>query len=962
MRTRKTPLYLLFGLFTLVLVMTLLWLPSLCNASPVRITPTTSQADIKDGVMVYVDSKGTATLEDIQRKPADAFTPYRKAKLNPGYSKNVYWMVWNFENPSRQTVPIYVEAAHPWINRLDLYTFNSRAKHELTGLDYPFSTRSVPYRTFVFLEQVPPGQTRCFLRIQSIYPLDLSMSIASPDTFYRVNQNEITWFWAVYAFLFFMVFYNAILSYTLRDRLYLIYVMFLSSLILLLASIDGLGNQYFWAASPFFTRIAVSVTHFWEAFWLTIITMRLLNTKEQAPLFHRIFRLLPVFYIIVIIVKFIDYDSILGTIGLPIASIASFFFIGISFWLMLKGDKAGRYFVLMFFMTLGAGSLSSMGMQGYAPIFWFSPYLPHLSCLFSAILISLYLADRVNGLRLATEAAESRLLMQNQELQQTQTELQTTLTEAESMNQEVIASRKVLLETNERLSESERYLQALFNNVASGLVVFDMDGNIVQTNPYMSILSGFTAEKLKNKNYREFMHPDDIESNEKSLRRLIDERQQVVRMEKQLLRADGSYYWADMSANLLLDQNGEPSGILLVTVDISERVQEQRERRRLQELLINTFDAMPSVLIAIDLDGMVTNWNQSAAAVTGYSRAEALGKPIESLIPNIHSIYKKVARAIRYQQLFRDERVLIYDNEGKAVYYDITVYPLVSAGSEGAVLRIDEVTERIRMEELMVQTEKMISVGGLAAGMAHEINNPLGGIIQATQNILRRLDPHMDKNIEVANKYAVDLEKMNHYLEERNILLSLNGIQEAGSRAAKIVANMLQFSRRSDNKHHPRNIVDMFENAVELASNDYDLKKSYDFRHITIVREYDTEIQEVTCSENEIEQVLLNLLKNAAQAMGESDGERAPVITLRTYRDGAWAVMQIGDNGPGMDENTRKRIFEPFFTTKEHGKGTGLGLSVSYFIITENHKGQMMVESNPGWGTIFTIRLPMEKE
>jgi signal transduction histidine kinase len=112
---------------------------------------------------------------------------------------------------------------------------------------------------------------------------------------------------------------------------------------------------------------------------------------------------------------------------------------------------------------------------------------------------------------------------------------------------------------------------------------------------------------------------------------------------------------------------------------------------------------------------------------------------------------------------------------------------------------------------------------------------------------------------------------------------------------------------------------------------------------------------------NEIEQVLLNLLKNAAHAMQDSADERAPCLTLRTRGMDDWAQIEVEDNGPGMSDAVRKRVFEPFFTTKASGTGTGLGLSVSYTIVSTNHKGTMTVDSVQGKGTTFTIRLPLQR-
>jgi len=252
-------------------------------------------------------------------------------------------------------------------------------------------------------------------------------------------------------------------------------------------------------------------------------------------------------------------------------------------------------------------------------------------------------------------------------------------------------------------------------------------------------------------------------------------------------------------------------------------------------------------------------------------------------------------------------------------------------------------------------------VGGLAAGMAHEINNPLGAILQGSQNILRRITPDMPQNRAVAEAIGIDLDRLNRYLEQRRVLHFLEGIREAGARAAKIVADMLSFSRRSESRFAPVDLEDLLETVLRLAASDYDLKKKYDFKRIAIQRDYDPTLRLVYCDKTEIEQVILNLLKNAAQAMAE-DSAPFPTITLRTLREPHYVLIEVIDNGPGMDEKTLKRIFEPFFTTKEVGSGTGLGLSVSYFIVTEQHRGKLAVASKPGQGACFSIRLPIGRE
>jgi signal transduction histidine kinase len=301
------------------------------------------------------------------------------------------------------------------------------------------------------------------------------------------------------------------------------------------------------------------------------------------------------------------------------------------------------------------------------------------------------------------------------------------------------------------------------------------------------------------------------------------------------------------------------------------------------------------------------------------------------------------------------------ESEGEACFSDVTVYPLLSNGVEGAVIRVDDVTERVRIEEMMIQSEKMLSVGGLAAGMAHEINNPLAGVLQNVQVIRNRISSNLPKNREVAAACGTDMETIEAYMRKRELFHMIDSVIEAGTRAAQIVANMLSFSRKSGSSLVPHDITQLLDQTVDLAENDYDLKKKHDFRRIEIVREYGRDVPPVPCERSKIQQVFLNLLKNGAEAMRENEKEKPPRFVLRVSREEDKVRVEIEDNGPGMDEVTRKRVFEPFFTTKEVGVGTGLGLSVSYFIIAENHGGSLTVESGPGKGAKFVVCLPVER-
>jgi PAS domain S-box-containing protein len=350
--------------------------------------------------------------------------------------------------------------------------------------------------------------------------------------------------------------------------------------------------------------------------------------------------------------------------------------------------------------------------------------------------------------------------------------------------------------------------------------------------------------------------------------------------------------------------------------DITRRQKSEVELNRLRDLLANIVDSMPSILVGVDEDKRVTQWNRKAEIVTGKRAFLVLGNPLTEAFPQMVNELHNIDHAIQEKKTQVDMKVagLLGDEEQ---FCDVAIFPLISDGVKGAVIRIDDVTERVHIEDMMIQSEKMLSVGGLAAGMAHEINNPLAVILQSGQVIQNRVSADLQKNIKAAKECGTTIEAINAYMDSRAIISKINLIIESGIRSAKIVENMLSFSRKSESRVIPQNLAELLDKTLELAANEYDLKKKFDFREIEITKEYENNMPSVPCEGSKIQQVFLNLLKNGAQAMAESHKSGTPsCFTLRISKDGEWAKIEIADNGEGMDEATRKRIFEPFFTTK----------------------------------------------
>lgn len=383
-----------------------------------------------------------------------------------------------------------------------------------------------------------------------------------------------------------------------------------------------------------------------------------------------------------------------------------------------------------------------------------------------------------------------------------------------------------------------------------------------------------------------------------------------------------------------------------------------RSESRYRMLVENSCD----IIFSLDTDGHFAYVSPAWKNLLGHEPSEVIGHNISEFvypedIPGLQNMIAEVIRTKSMQEL----TCRIRHTNGSWRWH-------ASRGTshvdEEGVLTIlgtaRDVTERLRIEEMMTQTEKMIMISGMAAGMAHEINNPLGAILQHAQNIERRVSTDIPANVKAAAEVGVSLDLIHAYMKKRGIFDFIGHIRSAGMRASDIITNMLQFSRRSDAGAELVDLSSFLDRVLELAGTDYDMKKKYYFHQIELQRHYAADLPPVLLAVAGMEQVLLNILKNAAQALAGGEFPKQSKITVRTRVAQGMAVIEIEDNGPGMDEKTCQRIFEPFFTTKEIGVGTGLGLSAAYDIITKGHHGVIEVRSKPGEGSCFTIKLPLQ--
>lgn len=513
------------------------------------------------------------------------------------------------------------------------------------------------------------------------------------------------------------------------------------------------------------------------------------------------------------------------------------------------------------------------------------------------------------------------------------------------------------------LSASEKMYRTLFESAEDTILVLDGQ-RIVDCNRSAITLFGCGKSLLMGKTPASLSPPrqpdgtDSVDAMEHVLEQAASG--QRLRFDWVSRRADGASI--DVEVSLTPMDVGDTRYLLALLRDVTARRQAEDMLRQSEEKFSKVFSLAPYCISIVSLpDSIFMDANEAFEPLTGYSVEEALGRGTQTLglwvDPAQRLLFlsqlESLGKVVDFEFLLRRKDGVVRNALNSAQLIDI-------AGETCLISLIRDITEMKLVQQSMVQAEKMTSLGGLAAGMAHEINNPLGIIFQSVLGVQRRLDPSIPANRKEAALLGVELEAVHEYMERRNILRYLEGIREAGQRAAEIVRHMLNFSRRSDSGIVDQDAEALVRQAVSLAEKDYDLKKKYDFRQIDVRLEFSEALPSIPCIPSEIEQVLLNLLRNAAQAMAEAKTV-GPAIVVRVNKVGEHAVIEVEDNGPGIPPDQLGRVFEPFYTTKKVGEGTGLGLSVSYFIITATHRGEMRVVSELGHGTRFTIKLPLSR-
>jgi len=488
------------------------------------------------------------------------------------------------------------------------------------------------------------------------------------------------------------------------------------------------------------------------------------------------------------------------------------------------------------------------------------------------------------------------------------------------------------------LKESEEKFRNLFERVQHGLFISTQEGRFLDCNQAMLEMAGYPnkEEFLKiNIANNLYVNPEDREA----FRRLVEQQGFVKDLEVEFKKKNGEKITVLLTAHVKRDEKGEVVRYEGINIDISDRKRMERELKEANDFLMNLIDSSVDGIIVTNMKGDILLFNKGGENLLGYKSEEVVGKM------HIRNIYPPgVAKEVMDKLKSPD-----YGGIGK-----LTSFPIVHRRKDGELIEGDlsasliydekgneiasvgifkDLRERLRierelqkMQEALLQSEKLAAMGRLTSQIAHELNNPIYGIMNTLELLKTEISPESKR---------------------RRILdLSLSEIQ----RLSEMLRNMLSFSKPEEEKRRPIKIDELIEGILLM------MEKQMRESNIQVETSFDPDIPEIMASTNQMRQVMLNLIKNAKEAMPKGGN-----LFIRTGKEDNRVLIHIQDTGMGIPEEIRDKIFEAFFTTKQKVKGVGLGLSVCYGII-KDHGGEIKVESEEGKGTTFVISLPIESK
>ncbi len=488
-----------------------------------------------------------------------------------------------------------------------------------------------------------------------------------------------------------------------------------------------------------------------------------------------------------------------------------------------------------------------------------------------------------------------------------------------------------------KLRESEEKYRNLFEHVSVGIYISSKEGKFLDANQALLDILGYDSKEefLKIDITTDlYVRPED----RRKFQKMIEHDGNVKDYEVEFKKKNGTPIIVSLTANVRYDHQGNILGYQGITVDQTQRYRMERKLKEAHDFMNKIIQSSPNPIMAADLKGNIIIWNRAAEKTLGYSAGETIGKmPITKIYPE--GVAKKIMKMIRSPEhggigMLRAYPMLYVRKDGEAI--DGTLSAAMIYDDEGrevaTVGSFVDLTERIEMErtlnqtqQQLLQSEKLAAMGRLTSQLAHELNNPIYGIMNTLELLKTEIKPD----------------------NRRRKLLDMSLSETV--RLADMLRKMLSFSKPDQEEKNFADINTIIEEMIILH------EKMLQENTIRVAYELAEDLPHVYISKNQMRQVILNMISNARDAMPEGG-----TLRFRTSREKDMIAIEVTDTGMGIPEEHVNRIFDSFFTTKDSVKGVGLGLSVCYGFIRD-HGGDIKVKSKPGEGTTFTITLPMDK-
>lgn len=425
----------------------------------------------------------------------------------------------------------------------------------------------------------------------------------------------------------------------------------------------------------------------------------------------------------------------------------------------------------------------------------------------------------------------------------------------------------------------------------------------------------------------------------------------VRRYNKQLVEIKGSLEkrvkertaTLDESNRLLQDANSA------LEKEVSDHVATSEQLRRSEAYLQSILHSMPMILVGLDSNGNITHWNPQAERASGIFASDAIGQYLWSIYPDITVSPKHIQQAHD-----KGEALTLRHSQPGSYHFDITIYPLEGEYADGVVLLVDDVTKRVFAENMIIQHDKLASMGELASSMAHDISAPLQEILFDLRSFQSAL--------ESGNLIPADV---NNSGETAKLQQLVEDASRHGQQVDAIVRNLLRFARGRSERPEATDIEALINSAVDQAQDGLTLPGAYPFNHITIEREYAADLPRVAAYVTALQQVFVSLLRHSYQALVDGKPEQ-PRIRIEVMDNYGSILVRVNHNGRLLTADEQVLIFEPYHqgqeskaedATTDVAKDAGNRLSFSYYVITEQHQGHMAVTSDANSGTTFHIQL-----